>query len=83
MKPLHWSALVLVIVGALNWGLWGLFQMDLVAALFGGQTALPARIVYGLVGLAGLIVAATSLAFNTDARTAGYARTGSAVPSTR
>ena len=33
MKPLHWTALVLVIVGAVNWGLVGLFQFDLVAAL--------------------------------------------------
>ena len=47
-------ALVLVIIGALNWGLVGLFRFDLVAALFGGQTALLSRIIYSLVGLAGL-----------------------------
>ncbi|NLY66369.1 MAG: DUF378 domain-containing protein [Tissierellia bacterium] len=47
-------ALVLVIIGALNWGLIGLFQFDLVAAIFGGQSAALSRIVYGLVGLAGL-----------------------------
>lgn len=47
-------ALVLVIVGALNWGLVGAFQFDLVAALFGSQSAPLARIVYVLVGLAGL-----------------------------
>ncbi len=47
-------ALVLVIIGALNWGLIALFQFDLVASLFGGQSALLSRIVYGLVGLAGL-----------------------------
>jgi len=47
-------ALVLVIIGALNWGLIGLFKFDLVAAIFGGQTALLSRIVYTLVGLAGL-----------------------------
>lgn len=47
-------ALILVIIGALNWGLIGLFNFDLVAALFGGQTALLSRIVYSLVGLAGL-----------------------------
>ncbi|GAB6087995.1 DUF378 domain-containing protein [Alkaliphilus crotonatoxidans] len=46
-------ALILVIVGALNWGLIGLFQYDLVAALFGGQESLLSRIVYSLVGLAG------------------------------
>lgn len=37
MNTLHWLALVLVIIGALNCGLVGLFQLDLVAALFGGQ----------------------------------------------
>ncbi|WP_130806444.1 DUF378 domain-containing protein [Senegalia massiliensis] len=47
-------ALILVIVGALNWGLIALFQFDLVASLFGGQSAFLSRIVYGLVGLAGL-----------------------------
>ena len=47
-------ALLLVIVGALNWGLIGLFQFDLVAALFGGQGAWLSRIVYSLVGLAGI-----------------------------
>lgn len=47
-------ALVLVIIGAINWGLIGLFSFDLVATLFGGQTALLSRIIYSLVGLAGL-----------------------------
>lgn len=47
-------ALLLVIIGALNWGLIGLFQFDLVAALFGGQGAWLSRIVYSLVGLAGV-----------------------------
>ncbi|GIO09322.1 DUF378 domain-containing protein [Brevibacillus reuszeri] len=47
-------ALILVIVGALNWGLIGLFQFDLVATLFGGADSLISRIVYTLVGLAGI-----------------------------
>ncbi|MBS4539254.1 DUF378 domain-containing protein [Clostridium sp. D2Q-11] len=47
-------ALILVIIGALNWGLIALFQFDLVASLFGGQSAFLSRVVYGLVGLAGL-----------------------------
>ena len=54
MKPLNIAALVLIVVGALNWGLWGIFQFDLVATLFGGQQAALSRIVYSLVGLAGL-----------------------------
>jgi uncharacterized membrane protein YuzA (DUF378 family) len=55
MKALNILAAVLVIVGALNWGLVGLFQFDLVAALFGGQSAGIARIVYSLVGIAGVL----------------------------
>ena len=47
-------ALILVIVGALNWGGVSLFGFDTVAFLFGGQLALLSRIIYGLVGLAGL-----------------------------
>ena len=47
-------ALLLVIIGAINWGLIGIFQFDLVAYLFGGQGALISRIVYTLVGAAGL-----------------------------
>lgn len=47
-------ALIVVIVGALNWLLVGLFNFDLVANIFGGQTALLSRIVYILVGLGGL-----------------------------
>ena len=47
-------ALSLVIVGALNWLLVGLFQYDLVAALFGGQDALLSRVIYTLVGVAGI-----------------------------
>lgn len=47
-------ALVLVIIGALNWGSIGLFGFDVVAALFGGQLSLISRIIYSLVGIAGL-----------------------------
>ena len=53
MKVLNTIVLVLVIIGALNWGLIALFSFDLVAWLFGSMTMLS-RIVYGLVGLAGL-----------------------------
>ena len=47
-------ALILAIVGCLNWGLVGLFQFDLVAWLFGGTGALLSRLVFTVVGLAGL-----------------------------
>ncbi len=55
MGIIYRLALVLVIIGAVNWGLIGLFEFDLVATLFGGQETTVSRIVYGLVGLAGLL----------------------------
>lgn len=50
---LDWIALILVIVGALNWGLVGIFNLDLVDYLFNG-VMIVARIIYVLVGLSGL-----------------------------
>jgi uncharacterized membrane protein YuzA (DUF378 family) len=58
MKGLEWLALVLVVVGAVNWGLVGIAQFDLVAAMFGGPAAPLARIVYTLVGVAGVTLLA-------------------------
>ncbi len=53
MKVIDIIALILVIVGAINWGLIGLFNFDLVAMLFGSMSAIS-RIIYTLVGIAGL-----------------------------
>lgn len=47
-------SLILVIIGAVNWGSIGLFQFDIVAWLFGGQGAILSRIIYTLVALAGI-----------------------------
>lgn len=47
-------ALVLVIIGALNWGSIGIFGFDIVAWLFGGQGEILSRIIYTLVGIAGV-----------------------------
>ena len=47
-------SLILIIIGAINWGSIGLFGFDIVGALFGGQSALLSRIVFTVVGLAGL-----------------------------
>ena len=47
-------ALILSIIGCLNWGLVGIFQFDLVAWLFGGAGSLMSRLVYAIAGLAGL-----------------------------
>lgn len=48
------TSLVLTIIGAINWLLVGLFQFDLVAYIFGGQDAMVSRIIYTIVGVAGL-----------------------------
>lgn len=48
------AALIVTIIGALNWGLISLFRFDLVAWIGGGQTGVVSRIIYGLVALAGL-----------------------------
>lgn len=48
------AALILVIIGAINWGFIGLFGIDIVATLFGGQLSVLSRIIYALVGVAGL-----------------------------
>jgi uncharacterized membrane protein YuzA (DUF378 family) len=61
MRKLDIAALILVIVGALNWGLVALGEFDLVAKIFGmefGETNAATRLVYGLVGLSGIWVAA-------------------------
>ena len=55
MGALYRIALVLVIIGAINWGLIGFFRFDLVASIFGGQTAGLSRLIYALVGIAGLV----------------------------
>ena len=47
-------ALILFIIGALNWGLVGIFQYDLIAGIFGGMSNTISRILYTLVGLAGI-----------------------------
>ncbi|WP_435923492.1 DUF378 domain-containing protein [Paenibacillus sp. DYY-L-2] len=51
MKTLNVIALTLLIIGGLNWLLVGLFQYDLVAGIFGGQTSTLSRIVYVIVGI--------------------------------
>jgi uncharacterized protein len=54
MRVVRFIALLLIVIGALNWGLWGFFQYDLVADIFGGPSSGMARLIYSLVGLAGL-----------------------------
>ncbi|NLK68311.1 MAG: DUF378 domain-containing protein [Clostridiaceae bacterium] len=52
--PIDRLAVLLMIVGALNWLMVGLFGLDLVASIFGGAEALGSRIIYSLVGIAGI-----------------------------
>lgn len=64
MKIVDRIALILNIIGGLNWGLIGIFKFDLVAWIFGGQDAVMSRIIYTLVGLAA--VWCISLLFRND-----------------
>ncbi|WP_304507427.1 DUF378 domain-containing protein [Anaerotignum sp.] len=54
MKVMNCIALTLVIIGALNWGLIGFFGYDVVTSIFGGSMFWISRVIFGLVGLAGL-----------------------------
>lgn len=65
MKALKIIALILVIIGGLNWGLVGLVDFDLVAAIFGEMSAIS-RIVYSLVGLAAIVLAVVSFGKTKD-----------------
>ncbi len=80
MRKLDALALVLTIVGGLNWGLVGLFRFDLVAAIFGGmefgETNAASRVVYGLVGLAA-VYGLAQLASRETSTSSGGARSAS------
>jgi len=53
-KFLNVLSVILVIVGALNWGLWGFFQFDFIAWIAKGNMSSLARLIYGVIGLAGV-----------------------------
>lgn len=53
-KYINMVSLALIVIGAINWGLWGFFQFDLVAFIAGGNYTMLARAIYAIVGLAGL-----------------------------
>ena len=55
MEILKKICLVLIIIGAINWAFVGLFELDLVAPIFGGSDAMLAKIIYIIIGIAGLI----------------------------
>ena len=60
LSAFDWIAIVLVIVGGLNWGLVGILDFDLVAKLFGDMSGIS-RVVYSLVGLSAVYLAAISM----------------------
>lgn len=55
MQTLQKTALFITIIGALNWGMIGIFDVDLIASLFGGMDTILSRIIYTLYGITGLI----------------------------
>ena len=63
LSMLDWVALVLVVVGGINWGLVAVMDLDLVAAIFGDMT-MVSKIVYGLVGVSAVYVAAVMRSFS-------------------
>lgn len=66
MKALYNIMLTLVIIGALNWGVLGLFKMDLIGSVFGGMTSVISRIIFVLVGLCGIGAIALYRPINED-----------------
>ncbi|WP_208589054.1 DUF378 domain-containing protein [Gracilibacillus suaedae] len=74
MNTIQRIGLALVIIGAINWGLIGLFQFDLVAAIFGGQDAAFSRVIYTLVGIGALCCLPLLFAPQADEENRGAAR---------
>ena len=54
MIPVRNLALILIIIGAINWGLIGFFRYDLVSSIFGGDFEIVSRVIFAIVGLAGI-----------------------------
>ncbi|HSX25428.1 MAG TPA: DUF378 domain-containing protein [Chlamydiales bacterium] len=54
MKVIRFLVLLLMVIGSLNWGLVGFFQYDFISSMFGGMSMMGARVIFALVGLAGL-----------------------------
>lgn len=66
MNVLQKIALIVVIIGALNWGLIGLFDFDLVGVIFNPISVVISRIIYSLVGVAGIISISSLFTTNND-----------------
>ena len=78
-RPWDYTALTLVILGAINWGLIGLFRFDLIAVIFGGMEAIVSRIIYTIIALAGLYcLSLFGRIFNHEVTTVDHHRPGAA-----
>lgn len=66
MKTLYNILLTLVIIGAINWGILGLFKVDLIGSIFGGMTSMISRIIFVLVGICGIGAIALYRPINED-----------------
>lgn len=53
-RTFDYIAITLIIIGAINWGLVGFFQFDLVAFLFGGMSSWTSRVIYAIIGITGI-----------------------------
>jgi len=65
MKTIDVIAAVLLVIGGLNWGLWGIFDVDIVASIMGGYATAGARLIYILVGAAAIYQALSVKAIQT------------------
>lgn len=54
MKALRFIVLLLMVIGSLNWGFVGFFQYDVISSIFGGMDMMASRVIFAIVGLAGL-----------------------------
>ena len=66
MRTLHSIALTLTIIGAINWGLVGLFDFNLVALIFGGADSILTKLIYIIVGICGIINIKLLIDYATD-----------------
>lgn len=55
MKIIRFLILLIIVIGAINWGLWGIFQYDIIADIFNGDASTVARWVYSIIGICGVI----------------------------
>jgi len=66
MNWLDWVALILILIGALNWGLVGFFDWNLVGAIFGGDVSTASRVIYDIVGIAALYMIVAAFAKSSE-----------------